>query len=214
MRLHVMLALALLATSSANDDGLDEQRAIGAHRFKLKQQLSAARIKYRKDETTEALEEKLRKHTLEQPAYSASGRKKKKDPKVAFEIGMLGLFDTIDTDASGFISQEEFIAQSSLDIETGKPIPEELATKKFQEMDGNFDDVLSRVEAKKYILATAQSLEAVEASLKGGWKHSAEQLEALPAAEKSQRQLAAAWAALKRGKRPARPNDDLPKQEL
>ena len=43
---------------------------------------------------------------------------------------------------------------------------------------------------------------------------SAEQLEAMPAAEKSQRQLAAAWAALKRGKRPARPNDDLPKQEL
>ena len=127
---------------------------------------------------------------------------------------MLGLFDTIDTDASGFISQEEFIAQSSLDIETGKPIPEELATKKFQEMDGNFDDVLSRVEAKKYIAATAQSLEAVEASLKGGWKHTAEQLEAMPAAEKSQRQLAAAWAALKRGKRPARPNDDLPKQEL
>ena len=40
------------------------------------------------------------------------------------------------------------------------------------------------------------------------------EIEALPAAEKSQRQLAAAWAALKRGKRPARPNDDLPKQEL
>ena len=213
MRLHVMLALALLATSSANDDGLDEQRAIGAHRFKLKQQLSAARIKYRKDETTEALEEKLRKHTLEQPSYSASGRKKKKDPKVAFEIGMLGLFDTIDTDASGFISQEEFIAQASLDIETGKPISEELATKKFQEMDGNFDDVLSRIEAKKYIAATAQSLEATEASLKGS-KVSAAELETMPAAEKSQRQLAAAWAALKRGKRPARPSDDLPKQEL
>ena len=125
---------------------------------------------------------------------------------------MLGLFDTIDTDASGFISQEEFIAQASLDIETGKPIPEELATKKFQEMDGNFDDVLSRVEAKKYIAATAQSLEAVEAS--PGSKHSAAELEAMPAAEKSKRQLAAAWAALKRGKRPARPNDDLPKQEL
>ena len=60
-----MLALALLATSSANDDGLDEQRAIGAHRFKLKQQLSAARIKYRKDETTEALEEKLRTIQIE-----------------------------------------------------------------------------------------------------------------------------------------------------
>ena len=55
-----MLALALLATSSANDDGLDEQRAIGAQRFKLKEQLSALRIKYRKDETTEALEEKLK----------------------------------------------------------------------------------------------------------------------------------------------------------
>ena len=163
--------------------------------------------------TREALEEKLRKHTLEQPSYSASGRKKKKDPKVAFEIGMLGLFDTIDTDASGFISQEEFIAQSSLDIETGKAISEELATKKFQEMDGNFDDVLSRVEAKKYIAATAQSLEATEASLKGS-KVSAAELETMPAAEKSQRQLAAAWAALKRGKRPARPSDDLPKQEL
>ena len=209
-----MLALALLATSSANDDGLEEQRAIGAQRFKLKEQLSALRIKYRKDETTEALEEKLRKHTLEVAQSQTKKTKKKRDPKVAFEIGMLGLFDTIDTDASGFISQEEFIAQSSLDIETGKPIPEELATKKFQEMDGNFDDVLSRVEAKKYIAATAQSLEAVEASLKGGWKHTAEQLEAMPAAEKSQRQLAAAWAALKRGKRPARPNDDLPKQEL
>ena len=126
---------------------------------------------------------------------------------------MLGLFDTIDTDASGFISQEEFIAQASLDIETGNAISEELATKKFQEMDGNFDDVLSRVEAKKYIAATAQSLEATEASLKGS-KVSAEQLEAMPAAEKSQRQLAAAWAALKRGKRPARPSDELPKQEL
>jgi hypothetical protein len=209
-----MLALALLATSSANDDGLEEQRAIGAQRFKLKEQLSALRIKYRKDETTEALEEKLRKHTLEVAQSQTKKTKKKRDPKVAFEIGMLGLFDTIDTDASGFISQEEFIAQSSLDIETGNPISEELATKKFQEMDGNFDDVLSRVEAKKYIAATAQSLEAVEASLKGGWKHTAEQLEAMPAAEKSQRQLAAAWAALKRGKRPARPNDDLPKQEL
>ena len=81
-------------------------------------------------------------------------------------------------------------------------------------MDNNFDDVLSRTEAKKYIAATAQSLEATEASLKGGWKHSAAELEAMPAAEKSKRQLAAAWAALKRGKRPARPNDDLPKQEL
>ena len=30
----------------------------------------------------------------------------------------------------------------------------------------------------------------------------------------SLRRRAAAWAALKRGKRPARPNDDLPKQEL
>ena len=52
-----------------------------------------------------------------------------------------------------------------------------------------------------------------EASLKGS-KVSAAELETMPAAEKSQRQLAAAWAALKRGKRPARPSDDLPKQEL
>ena len=94
-----------------------------------------------------------------------------------------------------------------------RPLQRKLATKKFQEMDGNFDDVLSRVEAKKYIAATAQSLEATEASLKGS-KVSAAELETMPAAEKSQRQLAAAWAALKRGKRPARPSDDLPKQEL
>ena len=44
-----MLALALLATSSANDDGLDEQRAIGAQRFKPRAAF-ALRIKY-KDET-------------------------------------------------------------------------------------------------------------------------------------------------------------------
>ena len=81
---HVMLALALLATSSANDDGLDEQRAIGAQRFKLKEQLSALRIKYRKDETTEALEEKLRKHTLE-VAQSQTKKTKKKRLKLNYK---------------------------------------------------------------------------------------------------------------------------------
>ena len=116
------------------------------------------------------------------------------------------LFDTIDTDLQAS-SRRGVYRAASLDIEMAADF-EELA--KVQEMDGNFDDC-SADRGKKN--RRDRAIPRGNGGFPKGWKVSAEQLEAMPAAEKSS-QLAAAWAALKRGKRPARPNDDLPKQEL
>ena len=242
----LVVVIALVVASAADspsppslslrEDSDEDNRA---KRFELKQRAAEVGLKYKKEDTNEQLEEKLRRHYLvsfakkqgielpkkatadeieailerekdkikvkkEAPgkggaAHPYQGQLKDKK-KAAFKVGVEGIFKMMDTDDNGMIGRDEFLA-GQMSIDTGKAADEEQMGARFDELDESWDGELSRKEADAYLLATAKELEKLSTA-KG------------VIANEEQRQLRAAWAALKDGKVMSREEKMTMKQEL